>query len=138
MDLKNAERRLDRLEAAIRGHREAKASVPDCTCWVTHAQEQDAELYACLDDAGPGAGRNAGPDAGRDAGPDAGRDAGPDAERTKAAGAPVETAEARVRMLETAIRRNREGKRSVPDCPCWGNAPQIVDAELYQALEDVP
>jgi|GEM_PF-2524515 hypothetical protein len=41
--------RLAALEAAIQRHRDEKASVPDCTCWVTHAQRLDAELYACLD-----------------------------------------------------------------------------------------
>lgn len=41
--------RLDQLEAAIRRHRDEKASVPDCTCWVTHAQKMDAALYHWLD-----------------------------------------------------------------------------------------
>lgn len=41
--------RLQRLEEAIRHHREEKATVPDCTCWVTQAQHLDAELYARLD-----------------------------------------------------------------------------------------
>lgn len=44
--------RLAQLEAAIEHHREEKSSVPDCTCWITHAQRQDAELYALLGAAG--------------------------------------------------------------------------------------
>ena len=44
--------RLAELEAAIRRHREEKATVPDCTCWVTHAQRLDAALYTCLDSLG--------------------------------------------------------------------------------------
>ena len=44
--------RLSTLEAAIRRHREEKSTVPDCTCWVTHAQRLDAALYACLDQPG--------------------------------------------------------------------------------------
>jgi hypothetical protein len=44
--------RLAALEAAIRRHRDGKATVPNCTCWVTHAQRLDAELYASLDLAG--------------------------------------------------------------------------------------
>ena len=44
--------RLERLEAAIRRHRDEKASVPDCTCWVTQAQKQDAELYSWLEKPG--------------------------------------------------------------------------------------
>jgi hypothetical protein len=49
METINAQTRLAELEAAIRRHREEKATVPDCTCWVTHAQKLDAALYACLD-----------------------------------------------------------------------------------------
>jgi hypothetical protein len=45
--------RLSDLEAAIRQHREEKSTVPDCTCWVTHAQRLDAALYACLGQPGP-------------------------------------------------------------------------------------
>lgn len=48
----HAPSRLDQLEAAIRHHREEKSTVPDCTCWVTHAQKMDAALYACLDKPG--------------------------------------------------------------------------------------
>ncbi len=49
MDAPDLASRLARLDAAIRRHREEKSSVPDCTCWVTQAQKQDAELYAWLD-----------------------------------------------------------------------------------------
>jgi hypothetical protein len=44
--------RLSELESAVRRHREEKSTVPDCTCWVTHAQRLDAALYACLDQPG--------------------------------------------------------------------------------------
>lgn len=48
MDAIDPQARLEQLEAAIEHHREEKATVPDCTCWVTQAQRQDAELYALL------------------------------------------------------------------------------------------
>jgi hypothetical protein len=41
--------RLRELEAAIRRHREEKASTPACTCWMTPVEKLDAALYACLD-----------------------------------------------------------------------------------------
>jgi len=40
--------RLEQLEAAIARHRDEKSTVPDCTCWVTHAQKLDAAMYAAL------------------------------------------------------------------------------------------
>jgi hypothetical protein len=52
MDTAEAKERLNRLETAIIRHREEKATVPDCTCWVTHSQKMDAELYACLEQSG--------------------------------------------------------------------------------------
>jgi hypothetical protein len=52
MDATDPQTRLERLEAAIRRHRDEKASVPDCTCWITHAQKLDAVLYATLDQPG--------------------------------------------------------------------------------------
>jgi hypothetical protein len=44
----------------------------------------------------------------------------------------------RVDLLEARIRANRDGKKDVPDCPCWGNAPQIVDADLFAVLDGPP
>ena len=52
MKSQETQTRLSTLEAAIRQHREEKSTVPDCTCWVTHAQRLDAALYACLDQPG--------------------------------------------------------------------------------------
>jgi hypothetical protein len=49
--------RLEQLEAAIRHHRQEKASVPDCSCWVSHAQRLDASLYAELGGQGTAAER---------------------------------------------------------------------------------
>ena len=57
MDTIGTQTRLDEIEAAIRRHREEKSTVPDCTCWVTHAQRLDAALYACLDQPGAPADR---------------------------------------------------------------------------------
>jgi len=45
------------------------------------------------------------------------------------------TPEERVAHLEQAIRLNRDGKKDVPDCPCWGNAPMLVDADHFAALD---
>ena len=44
--------RVQQLESAIRRHREEKTTVPDCTCWVTHAQRLDAAMYVTLDTPG--------------------------------------------------------------------------------------
>jgi hypothetical protein len=46
--------------------------------------------------------------------------------------------EARIATLEAAILKNRAGKKDLPDCPCWGNAPRLVDAELYAVLDEKP
>jgi hypothetical protein len=46
--------------------------------------------------------------------------------------------EARSATLEAAILRNRAEKKGLPDCPCWGNAPRLVDAELYSVLDERP
>lgn len=44
-----------------------------------------------------------------------------------------------LQSLEEAILRNRQAKKGLPDCPCWANAPQWRDAELYAALDlDAP
>ena len=43
--------------------------------------------------------------------------------------------ESRIAALEAAIRLNREAKKGAPDCPCWGNAPQLLDAELFRVLD---
>jgi hypothetical protein len=52
METMDLEARLHRLEAAIAQHRDEKATVPDCTCWVSHAQRLDSQLYARLDKPG--------------------------------------------------------------------------------------
>jgi hypothetical protein len=42
----------------------------------------------------------------------------------------------RIKRLEGAIAENREAKKGIPDCPCWANAPQWVDAELFSVLDE--
>lgn len=41
-----------------------------------------------------------------------------------------------ISALERAIQLNRAAKAQVPDCPCWANAAQAVDEELYKAFDD--
>ena len=44
----------------------------------------------------------------------------------------------RTREMEDAIEKHRASKKDIPDCPCWGNAAQWVDAELYAVLDGKP
>ncbi|HTB21781.1 MAG TPA: hypothetical protein VK914_03650 [bacterium] len=46
-----------------------------------------------------------------------------------------ESLESKIEALETAIAKNRAAKGGLPDCPCWGNAPRLVDAELYASAD---
>jgi len=43
--------------------------------------------------------------------------------------------ETRIAALRAAILKNRAAKKGLPDCPCWGNAPRLVDAELFAVLD---
>lgn len=44
-------------------------------------------------------------------------------------------AHARQAALEEAIRLHRQEKSSVPDCTCWVNQAQKLDATLYACLD---
>jgi len=41
----------------------------------------------------------------------------------------------RMASLRAAILKNRAAKKNLQDCPCWGNAPRLVDADLYAVLD---